>query len=79
MRNAPRDPREPLAMAFRSDDQDDRWSRPGDRLQQHQEPAHSDAVDSLSLHDTLRELAITVAGFVGAILLIIAAVSAFHA
>jgi len=66
-------------MAFRSDDQDYRWPRRGDQPQQRQELARSDAAESLSLPDTLRELAVTVAGFVGVILLIIAAVSAFHA
>lgn len=66
-------------MAFRSDDQDYRWAPPGDHPQRRHEPARSDAADSLSLGDTLRELAVTVVGFVGVILTIIAAVSAFHA
>ena len=66
-------------MAFRSDDQDYRWPRRGDQPQQRQELARSDAAESLSLPDTLRELAVTIAGFVGVILLIIAAISAFRA
>ena len=67
-------------MAFRSDDQDFRWPRPrGNRQdQEHPELARSDAGESLSLHDTLRELAVTIAGFVGVILLITAAVGALH-
>jgi hypothetical protein len=61
MRNASRDPGEAAAMAFRSEDQDYRWSR-------------GETSDSFSLHDTLRELAVTIAGFVGVILLIMTAV-----
>ena len=67
-------------MAFRSDDQDFRWPPPGGHphQQEHDRFAHSDAAESLSLHDTLRELGVTLAGFVGVILLIAAAVSALH-
>ena len=68
-------------MAFRSDDQDYRWPRPGDlpQLQHGHEFARSDAAESLSLRDTLRELAITIAGFVGVIVLTIAMLSTLHA
>jgi hypothetical protein len=67
-------------MAFRSDDQDYRWSQRSDpRHQQQHELVRGDAVESLSLRDTLRELALTVAGFVGIIACIIAVVSALHA
>lgn len=66
-------------MAFRSDDQDYRWPRPGERPEQQHEVARGDAADSLSLGDTLRELAVTIAGFVGVIVLIIVVVSALHA
>ena len=60
-------------MAFRSDDPDFRWPRPREGS------TRRDAADELSLHATLRELAVTIAGFVGVILLIIAMVSAFNA
>ncbi|HEY1506799.1 MAG TPA: hypothetical protein VGF92_21025 [Stellaceae bacterium] len=63
-------------MAFRSDDQDYRW--PSDRLRQRDEQTRGDTADSLSLHDTLRELAITIVGFVGVILLIVTAVKFLH-
>ena len=66
-------------MAFRSDDQDYRWSHRSDPRQQQHELARGDATESLSLRDTLRELALTVAGFVGVIACIIAVVSALHA
>jgi hypothetical protein len=66
-------------MAFRSDDQDYRWPRPGDRPQPQEGSARRDAADELSLRATLRELAVTIAGFVGAILLIIAMISTFNA
>ena len=62
-------------MAFRSDDQDYRWpqrSTGRDTDSRHQ--PRSDSGDSLSLSDTLRELGLTVAGFVGVILLITAVV-----
>lgn len=69
-------------MAFRSDDQDYRWlsGRGGasPRPDQRHELAGSDSADSLSLHDTLRELAVTIAGFVGVILLIVTAVKFLH-
>ena len=67
-------------MAFRSDDQDYRWPRPGSppQLQHGHEFARSDAAESLSLRDTLRELAVTIAGFVGVIVLTIAMVRALH-
>jgi len=61
-------------MAFRSDDQDYRWHSPGTGQEARPDGARSDSGDSLSLHDTLRELAVTIAGFVGVILLILAAV-----
>ncbi|HEX3971311.1 MAG TPA: hypothetical protein VHX19_08305 [Stellaceae bacterium] len=63
-------------MAFRSDDQDYRWPQHGagrDTRSGHQ--PRSDSGNSLSLHDTLRELALTVVGFVGVILLITAVLS----
>lgn len=61
-------------MAFRSDDQDYRWLQPNRGPEPRHELARGESSDSLSLHDTLRELAVTVAGFVGAILLITTAV-----
>jgi hypothetical protein len=64
-------------MAFRSDDQDYRWPKPGESRDDRHSPASRDrdlSSDSLSLVDTLRELAFTIAGFVSVILLIIAAV-----
>ncbi|HXE29413.1 MAG TPA: hypothetical protein VN656_12920 [Stellaceae bacterium] len=60
-------------MAFRSEDQDYRWSQPSRPDQQH-ELSRGETSDSFSLHDTLRELAVTIAGFVGVILLIMTAV-----
>jgi hypothetical protein len=65
-------------MAFRSDDQDYRWAPPRHgRDDQSRASADQDmSLDSLSLQDTLRELAVTVGGFVGVIVLIIAVVSA---
>ena len=63
-------------MAFRSDDQDYHWRRPDTGRDARSERARSDAGDSLSLHDTLRELGVTIAGFVIVIALITAAVSA---
>ncbi len=68
-------------MAFRSDDQDYRWPSSGHRQDDRQGRASHDreaSSDSLSLQDTLRELAVTIVGFVGVILLITAVVSAFH-
>ena len=67
-------------MAFRSDDQDYGWPPAGqDRDgRQRQASQDRDVPDSLSLQDTLRELAVTIAGFVGVIVLIIAVVSALH-
>jgi hypothetical protein len=62
-------------MAFRSDDQDFRWRRPAGH-DARPERARSNTGDSLSLHDTLRELGVTIAGFVIVIALITAAVSA---
>jgi hypothetical protein len=59
-------------MAFRSDDQDYRWPQ-RDADSGHQ--PRSDSDNSLSLYDTLRELAVTVIGFVGVILLITAVLS----
>jgi hypothetical protein len=63
-------------MAFRSDDQDYRWPRPGAGRTARPDHSRSDSSNSLSLQDTLRELAITIIGFVGVILLITAVVSA---
>lgn len=68
-------------MAFRSDDQDYRWSPQDHRRGERQSGAGQDedaSTDSLSLHDTLRELAVTIAGFVGVIVLIVAVVRALH-
>ena len=67
-------------MAFRSDDQDFRWPPSGGHPQEQEkrELARGDAGESLSLPDTLRELAVTIVGFVGVILLIAAAVNALH-
>jgi hypothetical protein len=66
------------AMAFRSEDQDYRWPLPGHQPDLRHEHAQSESSDSLSLQDTLRELAITVAGFVGVILLITTAIKFLH-
>jgi hypothetical protein len=69
-------------MAFRSEDQDYRWPSgrggAGHHPDQRHELARGDSADSLSLRDTLRELAVTVAGFVGVILLIVTAVKFLH-
>ena len=68
-------------MAFRSDDQDYRWSSSGrDRDDRHGRVSHNrdTSSDSLSLRDTLQELAVTIVGFAGVILLITALVGAFH-
>lgn len=67
-------------MGFRSEDQDYRWPRPSDHPQprEHHARAHSDAGESLSLPDTLREVAVTIVGFGGVILLIAAVVRALH-
>jgi hypothetical protein len=68
-------------MAFRSDDQDYRWPHPGHGRRDQQGQADRDqeaSHGSLSLSDTLRELAVTILGFVGVIVLIIAAVSYFR-
>lgn len=67
-------------MALRSDDQDFRWPPPGGDPQQqnHRELARGDAGESLLLPDTLRELAVTIAGFVGVIMLISAVVGVLH-
>ena len=62
-------------MAFRSDDQDYRWRQPAGQ-DARPERARADARDSLSLHGTLRELGVTIAGFVIVIALITVAVSA---
>jgi hypothetical protein len=73
-------PREPR-MAFRSDDQDYRWRSAGHGRDDRQGRAGHDrevSSDSLSLQDTLRELAVTVVGFIGVVVLITALVSAFH-
>ena len=63
-------------MAFRSDDRDYSWSPLGGRPEprQEQELARTAASESLSLRDTLRELVVTIAGFVALILLITTAV-----
>ena len=65
-------------MAFRSDDQDYRWPPQGAGRNRQPEGVRSDSGDSLSLHDTLRELAVTIIGFVGVIVLITAIVSALR-
>ena len=81
MRKITRSPRDPSAVAFRSDDRDYRWPLPGQNPAERRGRAHSDEDDtasSLSLSDTLRELAVTVIGFVGVVVLIIALVSAFR-
>jgi hypothetical protein len=65
-------------MAFRSDDQDYRWPRPGRHPDQPPELARGESSESLSLYDTLRELAVTVAGFIGVIVLIVTAVKFLH-
>jgi hypothetical protein len=68
-------------MAFRSDDQDYRWPSRGRGPDDRHSRASQDrdvSTDSLSLQDTLRELAVTIVGFVGVIVLIIAAVSFFR-
>ncbi|HWE76835.1 MAG TPA: hypothetical protein VG328_26965 [Stellaceae bacterium] len=63
-------------MAFRSDDHDDRWPQRGTgRKPRSGHQPRSDSGDSLSLYDTLRELAVTIIGFVGVILLITAVLS----
>ena len=67
-------------MAFRSDDQDFRWPSPGHGQDDRQSRAgrgHDASHESLSLGDTLRELAVTILGFVAVIVLLIAVVSAF--
>jgi hypothetical protein len=67
-------------MALRSDDQDFRWPRPGGPPRHEQRHELSlDAADELSLRATLRELAVTIAGFAAAIVLTMAAVSALYA
>jgi hypothetical protein len=81
MRNVMRSPREPSAAAFSSDDQNRRWPLPGQNPAAPRRRARSDedeAALSRSLADTLRELAVTIVGFVGVIVLIIAIVSAFR-
>ncbi len=67
-------------MAFRSDDQDYRWPPSGHGRDDRQRQASQDrdVSESLSLQETLRELAVTIAGFIGVIVLIIAAVSALR-
>ena len=65
-------------MALRRDDQDYRWPRSSERPQPRDEQARGEVADGLSLQDTLRELAVTVAGFVGVIVLVIAAIGALH-
>ena len=72
-------------MAFRSDHGDEsrrEESLPlpgqGPALRRRAHPDEDDAGSSLSLSDTLRELAVTIVGFVGVIVLIIAIVDAFH-
>ena len=65
-------------MAFRSDDRDFRWPPCGSFPQQQQQHAlaHRDAGERLSLPDTLRELAVTILGVVGVILVVTTVVSA---
>jgi hypothetical protein len=66
-------------MAFRSDDQDFRWPHHGDRphRQEHHELARGES-EELSLSDTLREIAVTIAAFAGVIVLTIAVLGAFR-
>ena len=67
--------------AFRSEEQDYRWPLPGQNPAERRKrarPDEDDAASSLSLSDTLRELAVTIVGFVGVVVLIIAIVSAFR-
>jgi hypothetical protein len=64
-------------MAFRSDDQDYRWPRPG-RGQSGASRDQDAPSDPLSLQDTLRELAVTIVGFVGVIVLITVVVTYFR-
>jgi len=66
-------------MAFRSDDRDYRFPSAGRGRDDRPSQADREASDnSLSLGDTLRELAITIAGFVGVIVLITVAVKFLH-
>ena len=68
-------------MAFRNDDRNFEWPQPGHhRANWPQRHAGDEQDDTkLSLNDTLRELAVTVVGFVGVIVLIVALVSYFRA
>jgi len=66
-------------MVFRSGNED--FGRPlpaRNREDWPQRAGREPDENSLSLSDTLRELAVTILGFVGVIVLIIAAVSYFH-
>lgn len=67
-------------MAFRSDNREESLPLPGQSPapRRRARPDEDDAGGSLSLSDTLRELAVTIVGFVGVIVLIIAIVDAFH-
>ncbi|HLI19501.1 MAG TPA: hypothetical protein VKV32_00175 [Stellaceae bacterium] len=64
-------------MVFRDDDRHYRWPLPN-RSASGGETAREDAATSLSLKDTLTELALTVIGFAAVILLITAAVGALY-
>ena len=67
-------------MAFRNDDRNFEWPHPAQRREHWPQRRSSDEPDEtkLSLHATLRELAVTILGFVGVIVAIVAAVSALH-
>jgi len=67
-------------MAFRNDGRNLEWPHPAQR-REHWPQRHAGAEPDetkLSLDDTLRELAVTILGFVAAIVVIAAAVSALH-
>ncbi len=67
-------------MAFRNEDQNFQWPRsPQGREHWPQRRASVEPDETkLSLSDTLRELTVTILGFVAVIALIIAAVDFFH-
>jgi len=67
-------------MAFRNDDRNFDWPNPAQRREhwpQRLAGAEPDE-NKLALSDTLRELAVTILGFVGVILAIVALVSALY-
>ena len=66
-------------MAFRHDEQDYRWPFAGHGGDgRHHQTVETPDENSLSLKDTLRELTVTIIGFVGVIILITAVVSYLH-